>query len=80
MPDRRVDSTSKPSQTGDIRKRTPLEQAIAEQTNPRARYDAKMIRDGFKRTTIWVRAEVLDEVKEFVRQKNEAASQGRCNG
>jgi len=59
-----------------IRKRTPLEQAIAEQTNPRARFDAKMEQRGFKRTTIWVHRDGLDKVKAFIREVNAQASEG----
>ena len=46
-----------------IRKRTPLEQAIAEKTNPRAKYDAKMVRNGFKRSSIWAEEATLDDLK-----------------
>lgn len=53
-----------------IRKRTPLEQAIAEQTNPRARYDRRMADAGYHRTTIWVRKDRLDEVKAFIKKVN----------
>jgi hypothetical protein len=60
----------------DIRKRTPLEQAIAEQTDRRARYEAKRQRDGFKRTTVYVREDQLEVVKAFIRKANEAAPGG----
>jgi len=42
-----------------IRKRTPLEQAIAEQSAANARYEAKRKREGFKRTTVWTPEERL---------------------
>ncbi len=57
-----------------IRKRTPLEQAIAEKTDRRRRYDAKMERQGFKRTTIYVRADRLEEVKAFIQRVNETSA------
>lgn len=58
----------------DIRKRTPLEQAIAEQTDRRARHEAKKLREGYTKTSFWVRTDRLDEVKSFVRSINEQAS------
>jgi hypothetical protein len=59
--------------SGNIRKLTPLERAISEQTDPRRKYDAKKERQGFKRTTIWVRADRLDEVKAFIQRVNETS-------
>lgn len=70
MADRKFDSG------GNIKKRTPLEQAIAEKTDRRARYDAKMSREGFKKTTFWVRSDRVEEVKAFIHKMNEAVSQG----
>lgn len=58
--------------SGNIRKLTPLEQAIAEKTDRRRRFDAEKARQGFKRTTIFVRADKLEEVKAFIRQVNNA--------
>jgi len=55
-----------------IRKATPLERAIAEQKDRRRKHDAKKERDGFKRTTVWVREDRLSEVKEFIQRVNEA--------
>lgn len=55
---------------GDIRKRTPAEQARALKSDRRARYDAKMRAEGFKRTTVWVREDRLDEVKAFIERVN----------
>lgn len=60
----------------DIRKRTPPEQAIAEQTSRVARYEARMRAKGFKRTTIFVREDRLDEVKAFIKAVNEDAPGG----
>ena len=56
--------------SGDIKKRTPLEQAIAEKTNRRVRYEAKLRKEGFKKTTVYVRAERWDEVKAFIDKVN----------
>ena len=64
--------------SGEIRKRTPLEQAIAEQTNRRARYEAKREREGFIRTTFYVPKDRLAEVKAFI-QKLNAVPQGSAN-
>lgn len=55
-----------------IRKRSPLEQAIAERTDRRVRYDASMREQGFTRTTIWVREDCLAGVRELVRVLNDA--------
>ena len=65
-----VDSNHGGRQSGDIRKRTPLEQAIAVKTDRRARYEASMREKGYKRTTIWVREDGLPEVHAFVRRIN----------
>lgn len=54
----------------DIRKLSPLEQAIAERSDRRRRYDARMRDAGFKKTTVYVRAERLAEVKAFIEQVN----------
>lgn len=65
------------SESGEgIRKRTPLEEAIACQKDRRARYDAKMRKAGFKRTTIWVREDQLEAVKSFVAKVNDALREG----
>lgn len=58
--------------SNEIRKRTPAEQARAEQTNRRARYEAKKEREGFKRALFYVKADRLDEVREFIKQVNQA--------
>lgn len=73
-----VDRKKASAQKGSIRKRTPLEQAIAEQTDKRARYDARLRQQGFKRTTIWVREDRLDQLKELVKSLNESAPEGQC--
>ncbi|MDE8651897.1 hypothetical protein [Novosphingobium album (ex Liu et al. 2023)] len=70
-----VDRKNSRRQSADIRKRTPLEQAIAEKTDRNARYEVRMRQKGFKRTTIWVREDRLDEVKAFVHRLNEGAPQ-----
>jgi hypothetical protein len=64
------DSESVGSIRSPIRKRTPLEQAIAVQSDRRARYEAKMRARGFRRTTVWLRVEDLDAFQEVVRIKN----------
>lgn len=73
-----VDAMTTRRDTDDIRKRTPLEQAIAEQTDRRARYQAKKAREGFKQTTLLVRVEALEEVKAFVKSVN-ARFAGPCH-
>lgn len=70
MADRKFDSG------GNIKKRTPLEQAIAEKTDRRAKYEAKRKRDGLIKTTVWVRSDRVEEVKAFIRSVNEANPQG----
>ena len=60
-----------------IRKRTPLEQAIAEEKDPRVRWDAKMRAKGFRRTTIMVHESKLEAVKVYVAQLNEEAKRER---
>lgn len=72
-------SRPKPVTAADIRKRTPLEQAIAERTDKRARYLAKKRREGFTQTTLLVRTECLEQVKAYVRQLNDAAPEGGAN-
>lgn len=74
-----VDRKASKSQKSDIRKRTPLEQAIAEQTDRRARHDAKKVSMGLKRTTFWVRPEALDRIREFINSVNSEAPGGRCH-
>ena len=54
----------------EIRRLTLLEQAIAERTDRRRRHDAKKRKEGFKRTTIWVRPERWEEVKAFIAKVN----------
>lgn len=54
-----------------VQKRSPLEQAIAEKTDRRVRYEAEKRRMGFKKTTIWVREEVLPDVQSLVKAINE---------
>lgn len=68
-----VDSRKAKAVTSDIRKRTPLEKAIAEQTDRRRKHDAKMERQGLKRTTFWVRPEALAEIRAFISQVNARA-------
>lgn len=53
-----------------IRRRTPLEQVIAEKTNRLAAWEAKKRREGFKRLNVWVKEEKADEVKAFVQKLN----------
>lgn len=65
-----IDRKKAQRQASAIRKRTPLEQAIAEQTDPRIRWDAKKREEGFKRTTMMVRTEAIPEVKAVVRLLN----------
>lgn len=69
MEDRKFDSGGK------IRKRTPLEQAIAEKTDRRARYAAKRRSEGFKHTNFWVREDCLPEVRAFIQMVNERGPQ-----
>lgn len=49
----------------DIRKRTPAEQALAEATDPRAAWDAKMARQGFKRKTVLTRTDSFEALREL---------------
>lgn len=51
--------------------KTPLEQAIAEQTDRRARYDAKMRKAGFVRLSIWCPASAVDEVKALIKARSD---------
>lgn len=74
-----VDRKRASAQKSDIRKRTPLEQAIAEQTDARLKWDAKMASKGFKRTSMMVHVDRLDEVKAFIKRVNEEALAGRCH-
>ena len=60
-----------------IRKRTPLEQAIAEEKDPRVRWDKKMREKGFRRTTIMVHESKLAQVKAYVAQLNADAKRER---
>ena len=53
-----------------IRRRSPLEQAIAESADRRVRYESKMREEGFKRTTIWVRADYLGALQTLVKVIN----------
>lgn len=57
---------------GDIRKLSPLEQAIAEKKDRRRRYDRRMQESGFKRLNVWVREDRLPEVRQFIQQMNDA--------
>ena len=54
----------------EIRKRTPLEQAIAEKKDRRVRYDARMREKGYKRTSFWIPEDRIAEVKEFIEGLN----------
>lgn len=65
-----VDGGKRKSQKSDIRKRTPLEQAIAEQTSRRERYEARRRQSGFKKTTIYVREELFPQVQQLLRLAN----------
>lgn len=58
--------------SNDIRKRTPAEQARAVKSDRRARYEAKKEREGFKRTLFYVKADKLEEVRQFIQRVNEA--------
>lgn len=53
-----------------MRKRTASEQAKAVQRDRRARYEAKMRAEGFKKTSVWVREDRLPEVKAFIEKVN----------
>ena len=57
-----------------IRKRTPLEQAIAEQKDRRVHWDREQAARGFKRTSMMVHVSKIEEVKAFVRRMNEEAA------
>lgn len=54
----------------DIKRRTPEEQAIAEQTDRRPRYERRMREQGFHKTSFWVRADCVEEVKALVKILN----------
>lgn len=58
-----VDRNGKKSQTPSIRKRTPLEQAIAEKTDRRIRYESSMKDKGLKKTTMWSREDTLSAIQ-----------------
>ncbi len=66
-------SRNRPNGRGSIKtagpmpqKRTPLEEAIAQQTDKRARYDARQREKGFVKTSLWVRKEYLLDLKVYV--------------
>lgn len=56
---------------GEIRKLTPLERVIAEKTDRRRAFDARKEREGFKRVTVWVREDRVEEVKRFAQSVND---------
>lgn len=66
-----IDRKKAQRQASAIRKRTPLEQAIAEQTDPRLRWDAKKREQGFTRTSFMVRGQAVPELKALVRALND---------
>lgn len=52
--------------------RSPLEQAIAEKKDRRARYERSMREQGFKKCTLWIKAEAVEPVRFLVRCVNDA--------
>lgn len=46
-----------------MKKRTPIEQAIAESSDRRAKYEAKMRADGFAKTSLWVPIDCLSDIR-----------------
>lgn len=74
-----VDRKPSKAQKADIRKRLPLEQAIAEQSDRRVRWEAKRKEQGFVRTSFIVHQDALEQVKAFVREANATASAGPCH-
>ena len=60
-------------------KRSPLEQAIAEKTDRRARYEAAQRKAGMVKTSMWVFGECLDDVKALVRILNNDTGPARAN-
>lgn len=62
--------------TGDtIKRRSPIEQAIAEKKDRRARYVRLMREQGYHQTTIWVRRDKLEAAKTAVHILNDPDSQ-----
>lgn len=55
----------------DVRKRSPLEQAIAEKKDRRARYEAKLRRNGLKTSTLATREEYWPVIRAFAADLNE---------
>ena len=55
-------------------KRSPLEQAIAEKTDRRVRYERSMREQGFRKTSLWIKEDCIDDVRTAVRILND------CNG
>lgn len=49
-------------------KKTPLERAIAQQTDRRARYDQRMIDAGFKRMIVWAPEQYLPDLRVICEQ------------
>lgn len=48
-------------------RKTPLEQAIANQTDRRLRYDERLREKGFKKTSLWVHPAILDDLRIIAR-------------
>ena len=57
-----------------IERRSPIEQAIAEKKDRRARYEASMRRQGFRKTSMWVKSDCVEDIRTVVRIHND------CNG
>ena len=52
---------------GTMKKRTPLEEAIATRTDKRARYEAKMRAEGFKKTVLWLPVDCEGDIRQLVK-------------
>lgn len=50
--------------------KSPIEQHIAEQTDRRARYERAQREAGFRRTTLWVKEDCIDDVRTVIRILN----------
>lgn len=55
-----------------VKRRSPLEQAIAEKTDRRARHEAKLRRQGMKKTSVWVREGSAAELLLLVKAVNQS--------
>lgn len=61
-------------------RRTPLEVAIARQTEKQARYEGKLRDAGLTKVCVWVPSHCSVELKELARQWREKHEEGQADG